>query len=265
MILGIDLGYSSTKIIVMDKHRIIYRKIIEKASKPVIEKHVNELLQKEYKIERIALTGGKSDFIKLKFKIPIKKVPEIEAISYGGLFLAKKSKGLVVSCGTGTCITHKPNENKNKQVYHLGGTGVGGGTIQGFAKTILLVDDIKKIEQMSLKGILSRVDLLIGDIVGSSVGILPKNITASNFGKAQNPTTNDLAKGILNLVAETISSISVFAAKSVNEKEAIIVGRVPKIKFLRQRMKKIFSICHIRPIFPEDNEYASAIGAVLRS
>jgi type II pantothenate kinase len=52
-----------------------------------------------------------------------------------------------------------------------------------------------------MEGCISQVDLLIGDITGSDIGFLKKEMTASNFGKLLDSAKDeDIALGIFTMV-----------------------------------------------------------------
>jgi len=259
MIIGIDMGYSSTKIVVLNKSRIIHKQLIEYLDKPRLEKLVRDVILKYKDVRKICITGGKSRLIKLRFSVPVKHVDELKATGTGSLFLAGKQKGIVVSCGTGTAVI---NANENN-FDHLGGTGVGGGTILGLSKRMLSITDVKRIEALAKRGFLSKTDIQVGEIAGGSVGVLPKNITASNFGKLVDSKKEDVAKAILNLVAEVIATTAIFAARSANQSSVFLAGRVIKIKYVYSRIKVIGGLFKISMLRLPQPEYATAVGAAL--
>ena len=56
-----------------------------------------------------------------------RKVDEFHAIGKGGLFLTGLTRAIIVSMGTGTAFIIA-DQNGEK---HIGGTGIGGGTLLG--------------------------------------------------------------------------------------------------------------------------------------
>ena len=78
----------------------------------------------------------------------------------GGYFAQGKQEFMVVSMGTGTSFVGV----KNGVPTHLGGIGIGGGTIIGLSKLILNTDDIDKIQELASTGRVGYIDLRIGDI-----------------------------------------------------------------------------------------------------
>ena len=99
------------------------------------------------------------------------------------------------------------------QIDHLGGTGIGGGTLRGLARHFLGITQLDTLEQLAAQGDLSQVDLTVGDIAGGPVGIVPAKAIASHFGKLQtDPSQADKALGLVNMVAWITFTLSMFAA-----------------------------------------------------
>lgn len=69
----------------------------------------------------------------LKINLYAIKVDEFYAIGYGGLYLLGKSSAIVVSMGSGIVYV-KATENS---IVHIGGSGVGGGTLIGLSEKLL--------------------------------------------------------------------------------------------------------------------------------
>ena len=86
---------------------------------------------------------------------------------------------MVVSMGTGTSFVGV----KDGIPVHLGGIGIGGGTIIGLSKLMLNTNDIDKIQELASGGKVGNIDLRIGDISKNPLPGLDLEITASNFGK----------------------------------------------------------------------------------
>ncbi len=119
-IIGIDIGSTTTKIIEYNKKKLINSEILKNRN---TEEILEEFLQSNNinisDIEKIVVTGiGANKFKSNKYNIPMKTVEEFEAIATGGLNLANKKEGLIVSVGTGTALIRV---NKGG-IKHLGGT-----------------------------------------------------------------------------------------------------------------------------------------------
>ena len=179
----------------------------------------------------------------------------------GGLFLSGLEKAIIVSMGTGTALVAA----NNTEVKHMGGTGVGGGTLLGLSSLMLNVRSFDDLIETAQGGNLANIDLTIGDIsVDKKVGNLPPETTASNFGKISDlASKSDIALGIINLVFQTIGMISVFATRIDNTRDVVLTGNlanVPQSRGIFELLEKIFGVkFHI----PDNAEYATASGATI--
>ncbi|MEM2594012.1 MAG: Fumble domain-containing protein, partial [Candidatus Bathyarchaeia archaeon] len=210
----------------------------------------------------VAASGGGSRFIgEEAFGLPVKRIDEITAIGLGGLLLANRDEGLVVSAGTGTAIVAVYNGGRT--IKHVGGTGVGGGTVLGLSRRLLGLSIFEDLENMALKGDAGRVDLTVGDIVGGPIGIIPADATASNLGKLTcKSKAEDVAAGIFNMVSQTIGVLAAMAAKAYDlENSIILVGMLPKSKIVSKIICETIKMFGAEVVVPGDCEYASALGA----
>ena len=130
------------------------------------------------------------------------------AIGRGGCRLAGVERAIIVSMGTGTALVAVDGE----KCVHLGGSGVGGGSLLGLCDKMIGVRSVEHIVAMAQRGRLSNVDLTIGDITEGVLSGMGSEITASNFGKLSDvASSDDLAMGVANLVFQTIGMFAVFA------------------------------------------------------
>ncbi len=243
MRIGIDFGYSSTKVAVLEKNKLVRKLLLPPGvAIPYI------------KSRNLSITGGKSKFMKMKAR----KVSEIDAIAKGARFLSRKKRFLVASIGTGTCIV-----NVDRKIKHTCGSGVGGGTILGLSKLLIGTTDVSEIEKLASNGNLDDVDLKIRDITGSGIGNLNGNLTASNFAKLRLKSKSDLAAGIINLVAEASGVLIGYAAKANRQQDVVIVGRTIGVPQFRKRLTFTFKLFKLSAIVPKNAEFAAAIGAAL--
>ncbi len=245
MKIGIDLGASTTDIVYFDN------KIIKHESFESKDININEILSKFPK-ESITITGGKSKSLNYK------SIDEIQAIGLGAKFLTKKERCLVISLGTGTCIV-----NVNKEITHIGGTGVGGGTLIGLSKLLANIDNINDFNKYA-NGNTKEIDISVEDIIGDGIGIIPADLTASNFGKAdKNHKTEDKLTAIANLVGETCAMLAIMASKATNQNTIILTGKLTQVPIIMEIMKKVGKIYNKQFIIPKNAEIATAIGAAL--
>ncbi|MDR2484314.1 MAG: pantothenate kinase [Treponema sp.] len=266
MIIGIDIGSTTTKAVSIEAGKVI-NKIKTKAMDVITSatgafgKMAVEHDIKIAQIEKIMITGAGSTKIKNElFGIPTEKIDEITAIGIGGMFLSKKDNIIITNIGTGTAII----EAKKDRISHLGGSGVGGGTILGLAKALLMTSNFNGIMKLAESGSLNQVDLLLEDIMETDISFLRKEATASNFGKMLDTARHeDLALGILNLVYQVIGMLSVFAAKSKHIDRVIVTGNGSDNPIGKDILSFISGMYAIGFEYPEDAEYTTAIGAGL--
>ncbi len=265
-VIGIDIGGSTTKIVGFDGKSMI-NPLLVRANDPLASVYgafgkflnINEL--KIDDIERIMITGVGSSFVNSKlFGISTAKVDEFMAIGLGGLYLSDLNKAIIVSMGTGTALV----KAENNTAVHLGGTGVGGGTLLGLSNRMLNVRNFDDLIEAANGGDLSHVDLTINDISKEVMETLPSETTASNFGKISDLVSNaDLALGIINLVFQTIGMVAVFNTRIDNIKEVVLTGNltnVPQSEHIFQQLSKLYDV-HFQT--PANAEYATAVGAAI--
>lgn len=261
-IVGIDAGTSIIKLVNVDENNnISHKKIVDKM--PVVQaldKFIHDENIQIEDISKIVLTGiGSAEIENNIYDIPTIKVDEFQAIGTGGLYLSNNEKGLVVSIGTGTAFVMAEGKN----VTHIGGTGVGGGTLLNLCKKISGINSFNEIDELISKGNLQNVDLTIKDITNQEIKTLPADTTSANFGKLNEKATNeDIALGIANMIFETIGVMAVFANKSTNSENIIIVGSTTKIQYISIVLEKIEKLHKVKFIIPKNAEFATALGAI---
>ncbi|MFA6126187.1 MAG: pantothenate kinase [Bacteroidales bacterium] len=266
MVIGIDIGSTTTKSVAIYPDDSFIT-LITKAFDPVtsamgaLGKMLMENNLEMASVKNIVLTGvGASGIEGNLFGIPTSKIEEIEALGLGGMYLSGKKDVVIANLGTGTALV----EAHEGRINHIGGTGVGGGTILGLAKAMLKISDLEILSGMAAKGRINQIDLLIGDIAGSDIGFLKKEMTASNFGKLMdNATDDDVALGIFTMVYQVIGTISAFAAKSRNISTIVVTGTASNTTIGKRILNAIAEIYSIRFIYPDYAPYATAIGAAL--
>ena len=175
--------------------------------------------------EQIAVTGGRyRDLPGHVNGIPLVKVPEVHAIGRGGLLLSQRGQALVVSAGSGTAmVAAEPGGS-----HHVTGSAVGGGTLLGLGQLLLGTNDAEKIDQYAAGGDANRVDLTLEDAIGGTVGSLPADANAVNFGKLADMSTTasraDTAAGLVRLIAQVIAVIAINAASAAGMKDIVFIG-----------------------------------------
>lgn len=264
---GIDIGGSTTKIVGIDGGKILTPMMV-RASDPVASlfgafgKFVDENSLSIADVEKVALTGvGASSVSKRIYGIPTYIVEEFRANGLGGLHLSGLDEAVIVSMGTGTAFVRA---EKNGDISHIGGSGVGGGTVLGLSDHLINIRSFDVLTDLAAEGDLTQVDLTVGDISRGEIATLPPFTTASNFGKHTDLAEKaDLARAVFNLVFQTIGIMAVFAAKRFGSGEAVLIGNLANIPFCREVMDALEKLHDFRFIIPEHAEHGTAVGAAL--
>ena len=268
MDISIDFGITVTDILKRNQgvmsHQMTLSK--EEPSQALLNKLLSDVNFKS-DVNFLAVTGGKHLNIGDKIESTrVIHVNEIEAIGEGAMNLSglsEKNPTIIVSAGSGTaCILAKEGN-----FVHCSGTGVGGGTVLGLSKLLLGTTDPIEIAELAKKGNESSVDLILEDVVSGPIGELPSDTTAVNFGKVSKIDSEisreDIAAGIVNLVGQTAARVATSVATTFNAREIVVVGRSPSFNGLKNSLEQAASIMGFSPHFPDNGEYASALGAML--
>ncbi len=269
IIVGIDVGGSTTKIVGFDGNRLLAPGLV-KANDPIASvyggfgKFTNDNKIALSDIEKVMVTGVGSEFLGNNiYGIETVHVNEFLANGKGGLYLSGINEAIIVSMGTGTAYVYANGETN--EFSHLGGTGVGGGTLVGMADKLLGIRSAQHVAELALNGDLSNIDLRISDITENDISpTLTDNTTASNFGKVSDMATReDIALGLVNMVFETIAMMAIFSARMKNIKDIVLIGNLtalPQTAEIFDKLKKMFGV---NIIIPENAAYGTVIGAAL--
>jgi len=258
-IIGIDRGASFTDfaVVVFDGLREIFS--IENRDWESIGTAYERLITK-YQTRHIVFSGSATG-MPASMKNAITIISEIDAIGFGGAALADCNECVVVSMGTGSAIVHFTNNSAE----HLGGSGVGGGTIRGLSALICGLDNPSEIEALALKGNAARLNLTISDLGYEQISFLGADMTASNFADLKSKKIEDQAAAILDLVGETVGIIASICARSVDCRDHIVmVGKVAENRFIRQVLNLVGKLYQTTFIFPENPGYATVYGAAVK-
>ena len=272
IIIGIDIGGRTTKIVGFDKADGCARLIdplFVRATDPITSIYgafgkfldINGYSLSD--IKKVMVTGAGSSYMSRPiYDLPCEKIEEFRAIGLGGLYLSGLDEAIITSCGTGTALVYAKGETA--PVY-LGGTGVGGGTLVGLSKKILSMDNVDHISELAKTGSLNRVDLKISDIMNQD--IIPGYgdiMTASNFGSLSDlATKNDIALGLINMVFETIGMISMFAARNYKLRDVVLTGNLSGVEQASDIFGTLNKMFDMNFIIPENSRFGTVIGAAL--
>ena len=258
-IIGIDRGASFTDFAVIESGSLAQTLSIEKRDWQSIVSTYDRLID-QYQTHRTVFTGATAG-MPARIKKEVQLISEIDAIGFGGSALANYSDCIVVSIGTGTAIVHFSKHGAR----HVGGTGLGGGTIKGLSSIICGLDDPLKIETLALKGDPSKINLTISDLGYEGLSFLGSDMTASNFADVKSDKPEDMAAGILRLVGETVGIIASLCAREFNcPDRVVVVGKVANSQFIRHTMDLVGKLYQTQFTFPKNPGYATVYGAAMK-
>ncbi|MBQ7096425.1 MAG: pantothenate kinase [Clostridia bacterium] len=263
MTLGVDVGGSTTKIVGLDGGIIGALQVRAGDQQTSLFGAIGHFLHKFDRsleqVEKIVLTGVGAALIEEDiYGIPTVKVNEFEAIGRGGLLLSGEQKALIVSMGTGTAFVYAEGD----QVRHVGGSGVGGGTLIGLSSKLLGVKEIDAILDLAKDGDLSMVDLSIGEISNGEVSNLPSTATAANFGHVKPcAKAGDFALGLLNMIYQTVGVLAGFYCKERQIKKVVFTGSLAALPQAKEMLEAVGALYDLEFIIPENEIFATAIGA----
>ena len=270
VILGIDIGGSSTKIVGLRPDQSVIDMLRVKAEDPVTSLfgalgnflNANHLQLSD--LDRIVLTGVGASYVDGDiYGVHTVKVEEFSSIGTGGLALSGKERAVVVSLGTGTAFIWA---EKGGEIRHIIGSGIGGGTLSGLSELITGVHQYALIRKLCQDGDLSQIDLTIGDMSKGKVGTLPPEATAANFAKlAEDATSADKMRGLVNLVLQAIGTMSVLACRTCGTNTVVLTGALTMLPPAHETFELFTQLYGVEYIIPENATFATAIGAALYS
>lgn len=266
VVIGIDVGGSTTKIVGIAGDRI-QNPIFVRAGDPLTSlfgafgKYIYDNNIDLAEVEKVVLTGVGSAYVDQPlYGLPTAKIDEFLANGLGAHYRIGLDRLLVVSMGTGTSFVRVEGE----RIEHIGGLGIGGGTILGLSKLMLKTADFRQIVALAEVGSLDGIDLRIRDITPHPLPGLPLDVTASIFGKVDtNARTEDIALGILHMVLQTVGQGAVFASMNSGIHDIVLIGNLTRLSQCEPIFSRLEDIYHVHFIVPKYAEYRTAIGAAL--
>ncbi|MBQ8158824.1 MAG: type II pantothenate kinase [Prevotella sp.] len=266
IIIGIDVGISTTKIVGLRDGRVVSPIRITAADQVTslygaFGKYLHDNRIELKDVEQVMVTGVGSTYVNEPlFGITTQKVDEFVADGLGARFESGLTKAIVVSMGTGTSFVQCDGDD----IRHIGGLGIGGGTLQGLSRVMLNTRDWKQIQSLAMKGNIHNINLQIGDISRQPLPGLPMDATASLFSKAQyDAPKEDIALGIITMVLQTIGSAAILAALNSGIKDFVLIGNLtllPQCKDVYPMLEKLYGV-HF--LIPKYSEFCTSIGAAL--
>jgi len=268
VVLGIDIGGSTTKIAGFNDKKEMIGTLQVKASDQITSLYGaignftsnHDIALKD--VSKIVITGVGASFVSGDiYGIHTQRIEEFKAIGIGGLKISGKDEAIIASMGTGTALVRATKEN----AVHIGGSGVGGGTLVGLSEKLFGENNFYMILELAKNGDLANVDLAIKDISKDVIPSLPPETTASNFAKIKYiASDSDLALGLINMIFQTVGMLSVFACRNDSIKDVVLIGALTEIPQARGIFDSIEHLyAGVKFTIPENAIFATAIGAAL--
>ena len=249
IVIGIDVGISTTKIVGIDDSGTVISPIRIKATDPVTSlygafgKYLYDNNIQLDEVEHVMITGVGAAYVSSPiYGLPTDKTEEFIADGLGARYESDLERMIVVSMGTGTSLVQCDEDG----IRHIGGIGIGGGTLAGLSRVLLQTDDVKQVSALAMRGDISNINVLIGDISPNPLPGLPKNATASLFGNAaSNASREDIAVGIICTVLQAIGSATILSSLRSGIREFVLIGNLtllPQCKEVFPAMEKLYKV-----------------------
>ena len=171
---------------------------------------------------------------------------------------------LLVSLGTGTSILRV---EKDGGVVRVGGTGLGGGTLQGFGRLLLDESDYDTLTSLAAQGDRRRVDLLVRDLYNAGEIPLSGDLTAANLGRVTSRDPRDLAHAVVGLIGENVGLLAGALARCENgaaPMDIVYAGSTLRANVaLRDVLAFTNSLVGATARFLPHGEFVGAVGALV--
>ena len=267
VLIGIDVGGSTTKIVGIKEDKIISPMCIT-AADPVTSlfgafgRYIYEQGLQLSDVEHVMLTGVGSAYVNTPlYGLPTTKAAEFQPNGLGARHATDLDRLIVVSLGTGTSFVQIEGEH----IFQIGSLAIGGGTLMGLSRMLLRTSNVNELSELAETGDVTRINLQIGDICNTTLSNnLPVHATASLLGKATtNTLPEDIACGLIFTVMQTMGSAAVLAARNTGIKDFFLIGNLTSLPQCHEDFKMVEDIYGVRFHIPPYSEYRTAIGAAL--
>jgi len=259
MVIGIDLGSTTTKIVFMEGGKVVDKYRIDRK-----DDYEEFLRQKDLSgVTKIVAVGTGASYMDGDIcGIHTEIVEEFHAVALGGHYLSGFEECMVVSLGTGTSFVYVNNERRE----HVGGTGIGGALLYSLSKYGLGIENVNEFMELARKGSLEKSDLLIKDISKTNVAELLGDVTVANMAKIDRDSSPaDYAFGACNLIFQNVGVMAVLADKPYNTKSIVVMGSIGTSEVAKCCFDMVGNLFGYKFVVPEDSLYGVAIGAILWS
>ena len=273
LILGLDAGTSSTKLMAMteDGKRFITPMRMgpmssHKSFCAALSRFAADNAMTEEDFAWIAATGGRATHVGEEILgVPVRRMNEIEAMAAGALRFSQQKKGVVVNMGTGTTLVYA---EEGKQPEHIFGSALGGGTLLGLGSRLAGTSNYTELLFLAGKGDRRRADLSIADMDFADVESLDERLTLSNFGKLRpedNVEDKDAAAALVNLILEVVGTEAMLACRAKNCDTAIVVGTLADLPGSDAVFALFEQLCGGKFVKAGMPSLVTAAGALLRA
>ncbi len=254
-VVGVDLGASGTKIVLMRGTKFL------KSTKQQPGETLEEALVRfnPEDADCITVTGvGAAALPDTILGKKVVKVDEFASLYRGASITAKRLNMIVVSVGTGTAFVRVTPFG----AWHLGGSGVGGGMLQGMSEKLFGRFDPKELQALALAGDPEKCDLLIKDVTTGQISNLTPETTVANLSKAGTADDASLARGIYTLIFQSIGVMGAFCTKAHLTRTIFVCGTILDSQPIAKEMLDGIAKLHkVKFVIPENAAFITAIGS----
>ena len=254
-VIGVDLGASGTKIVLMQGTKLLNAAF--KQPEETLEEAMLRLGAEG--ADCITVTGvGAAELPDTLLNRRVVKVDEFASLYRGASIVAKRLNMIVASVGTGTAFVRVTPFG----AWHLGGSGVGGGMLQGLSEKLFGRFDPKELQALALAGNPESCDLLLKDVTTGQIGNLTPETTVANLSKAGKADDASLARGIYTLIFQCIGVMGAFCTKAHLTRTIFVCGTILDSQPIAKEMLDGIAKLHkVRFVIPENAAFITAIGS----
>ena len=254
-IIGVDAGASGTKIVMMRGNKLL------KSTLKTPEETIEEALVRfgTENAECITATGvGAAALPDRLAGKKVVKVDEFASLYRGAMTVGKRVNMIVASVGTGTAFVRVTPFG----AWHLGGSGVGGGMLQGMSEKLFGGFDPEKLQTLAAQGKAENCDLLIKDVTTGQIGNLTPETTVANLKKAGTADDASLARGVYTLIFQCIGVMGAFCTKAHLTRTIFVCGTILDSQPIAKEMLDGIAKLHkVKFVIPENAAFITAVGS----
>lgn len=254
-VVGVDVGASGTKIVLMQGTKLLKTTLQQKNE--TLEEAIRRINPEN--AQAITVTGvGAAELPEKMLGKRVVKVDEFASLYRGASVVGKRLNMIVASVGTGTAFVRVTPFG----AWHLGGSGVGGGMLQGLSEKLFGSFDPKALQQLAEEGKEENCDLLIKDVTKGQIGNLTPETTVANLSKAGTADDASLARGIYTLIFQCIGVMGAFCTKAHLTRTIFVCGTILDSQPIAKEMLDGIAKLHkVKFVIPENAAFITAIGS----